>query len=101
MELVGGSPVDFNSSPLKPGDIVAVPSNNTNLLPPTRSKSTVIDTIVSGGVHPVATMDQATGAGFYSSVWGPLPFAFGHVPPEKVSIYELKQPSVAAPENLN
>ena len=99
MQLFGGSPVDFKSSPLKPGDIVAVPSNNTNLLPPNPVASDLIATITADRQGALATMNQATGAGFYSSVWGPLPFAFGHVPSEYARVYRLKQPSVATPAN--
>jgi hypothetical protein len=99
MQESGGSPMDFNSSPLKPGDIIVVPSNNTNLLPPAATKSTLLETITAKGLGMCATMDQVNGAGFYSSVWGPLPFSFGRRTPEKVSVYELKQPAVAAPEN--
>jgi hypothetical protein len=31
----------------------------------------------------LSTMQKQMGAGFYSDVWGPLPFAFGFVPPEQ------------------
>jgi hypothetical protein len=99
MQELGALPVDFKSSPVKPGDSVAIPSNNTNLIPPPESKSILLDTLSAEGFGCLSTMDQSTGAGFYSSVWGPLPFAFGHVPPEYVRVYELKQPSVAAPQN--
>jgi hypothetical protein len=34
-------------------------------------------------------LSREVGAGFYASVWGPLPFAFASVPPEKVTIYRL------------
>jgi len=37
------------------------------------------------------------GAGFYASVWGPLPFAFGQVPPERVLVYVAGQPPDGAP----
>ena len=45
--------------------------------------------------YPLTTFNQPVGAGFYSSIWGPLPFAFGRVPPESVSVYVL-QPSPPA-----
>jgi hypothetical protein len=32
-------------------------------------------------------MNEADGAGFYASVWGPLLFAFGCVPPEQTRVY--------------
>ena len=99
MQELGWSPVDFKSSPLAPGDIVAVPSNNTNLLPPTPEKSKLLDTFTAERFAVAATMDQGTGAGFYSSVWGPLPFAIGRAASEQVTVYELKSPAVATPEN--
>ena len=99
MQQSGATPVDFKSSPLKPGDIVAVPSNNTNLMPLDPATSVLIDIVMEKKSGVLATMDTLTGAGFYSSVWGPLPFAFGHVAPEYARVYQLRQPSVAAPEN--
>jgi len=38
----------------------------------------------------LTTFHGAVGAGFYSSFYGPLPFAFGPVPGEAVCVYELK-----------
>src|SRR6185437_10354895 len=99
MQQFGGAPVDFKSSPLKPGDLVAVPSNNTNLLPPDPDKSVLADTFTASGLGWLATMDTTSGAGFYSSVWGPLPFAFGRVPPEEVRVYQLRSPAFAPPGN--
>jgi hypothetical protein len=39
------------------------------------------------------------GAGFYSSVPGPLPFVFGQVPPEEVAVYSWKIASPTPPKN--
>lgn len=98
MEQAGASPVDYKSSPLKFGDIVAVPSNNTNLRPPDPKLSILLEVAGAQSFGLVATMETTTGAGFYSSVWGPLPFAAGAVPPATVSIYQLgPPPSVAVP----
>jgi hypothetical protein len=99
MQQFGGTPVDFKNSPLKLGDLVAVPSNNTNLLPPDPDKSVLADTFTASGLGWLATMDATSGAGFYSSVWGPLPFAFGRVPPEEARVYQLKLRSFAPPGN--
>jgi hypothetical protein len=32
-------------------------------------------------------MNKETGAGFYASLWGPLPFAFGATPPQIVTVF--------------
>jgi hypothetical protein len=80
----GAAALDFKSSVLRPGDAIAVPSNNTNLLPPDPRKADLVELYKS-----------TLGAGFYASVLGPLPFVFGHVPPEVVAIYILKPMSQA------
>jgi 4-amino-4-deoxy-L-arabinose transferase-like glycosyltransferase len=92
LQEFGWSPVDFKDSPVKLGDVIAVPSNNTNLLPPDPARSVLLDTFAAGGLSSLATMNETAGAGFYSSVWGPLPFAFGRVPPESADVYQLRLP---------
>lgn len=99
MEQYGGTPVDFSSSMVKLGDIVVIPMNNTTLKPPKREASDLIGTIAAGNGGALAIMNESVGAGFYSSLWGPLPFTFGRVAPESARVYQLKQPSVAAPAN--
>ena len=37
----------------------------------------------------MTTLNGQVGAGFYVSSWGPLPFSFVDVPPERVNIYHL------------
>jgi hypothetical protein len=90
MERLGGKAVDFNSSDLKAGDIVAVPSDNTNLRRLNAEAADLIDTITVERRGGVDTMDSTTGAGFYSTAWGPLPFAFGRPAPEFTRVYQIK-----------
>jgi len=99
MQQWGGTPVDFNSSAVNAGDIVAVPSDNTNLRRPASGMADLIGTITVNRTGAIDTMDSLTGAGFYSSGWGPLPFALGHVAPEYARVYQIKEPSVATPAN--
>lgn len=99
MQEHGASPIDFKNSDLKLGDIVAVPSDNTNLRPFDPATVDLLGTVTVDRAGALDTMDSLTGAGFYSSLWGPLPFAFGHVAPEYASVYQLKQPTVATPAN--
>jgi len=37
----------------------------------------------------LATLSPRLGAGFYVDEWGPLPFAFGRVPPERYVLLEI------------
>lgn len=90
MQQFGARPLDFKNDSLKPGDLVAIPSNNTNLLPPGPGKADLLEIYSEPGPPALATLSETLGASFYSSALGPLPFAFGPVPPEIVSIYSLR-----------
>src|SRR5207253_1643806 len=89
MEQAGAKPLDVRRSRVQPGDRIAVPLNNTNLflLPP---GSFAPSSVVEVPVLPyLSTLSPAVGAGFYTDVWGPLPFAFGSVPPERYAIVDV------------
>lgn len=97
MQQRGALPADLRRSPFRAGDIVVIPENTTNSFGPppgfTLAGSVIeIDTRTS-----VTTMSQPLGAGFYASLWGPLPFTFGPVPPERYLLARL----VLAPGNPN
>ncbi len=94
MEKLGGQPVDIEQSLLRPGDVVAVAwlSGSTATLP-------------LGSVAPVDTVMlelrswmnlQSTGAhgvaGFYTSDWGPIPFAYGGPPLQEYFIVKVVSP---------
>ena len=89
MEARGASPLDLERSRLTIGDRVVVPDNNSNLFP-----------LPPDAVAPRARSDFAAfpflttlspdlGAGFYLDIWGPLPFAFGRVPPERYLVLDV------------
>jgi 4-amino-4-deoxy-L-arabinose transferase-like glycosyltransferase len=98
MQADGGHPLDLKSSPLNPGDNLVLPVNNT-VLQPDLNRMILRGNLSVAGPHWLTTWNMATGAGFYATVWGPLPFAFGRVPPESVSVYILKPLLQAAPPN--
>jgi 4-amino-4-deoxy-L-arabinose transferase-like glycosyltransferase len=100
MQLAGAWPVDLTNSKLLPGDILVDPEGNSND-PRIDRNITVLDSEVSLADFPwFATHNSSLGAGFYSSFWGPLPFAFGSVPPEKVFAYTLRDPRVVSPRDV-
>lgn len=90
MSQAGASPLDFKSDILKPGDLIAIPTNNSNILPFGPGKAVLVEVYFEPGPPFLATLDEVLGAGFYSSILGPVPFAFGPVSPEKVGIYSLR-----------
>jgi len=87
MEAAGARPQDFRRSELKRGELVVVPVNNTNLEPPPESAARVVAKRTLLPFPCLATMDPNLGAGFYSDLWGPLPFAVGRVSPEQYLLY--------------
>jgi 4-amino-4-deoxy-L-arabinose transferase-like glycosyltransferase len=84
MEQLGARPVDGQDFQIRPGDFVAVPENNLRFagFPQDMSfqKEAVLELPNPSGA---AVLSWQLGAGFYSSYWGPLPFAFGPAPPER------------------
>jgi hypothetical protein len=100
MQLAGAWPVDLRKLELIPGDILVVPEGNSND-PRIDLKIAALDCEVSLPDFPwFATHNASVGAGFYSSFWGPLPFAFGSVPAERVFAYTLRDPRVVSPRDV-
>lgn len=90
MQAKGAWPVDFEHPGVAAGDFLAMPELNSNEFPLNPQKS-ALDRVFSVREFPwFATLNEKVGAGFYSSYWGPLPFAIGRVPPQQVSVYVLK-----------
>jgi 4-amino-4-deoxy-L-arabinose transferase-like glycosyltransferase len=89
MESLGATALDMRSSRVAEGDIVVVPENNANTFPINQSLLEQLETIEVRPVTALATMSRPIGAGFYASVWGPLPFVLGPVPPERYVIHRV------------
>jgi hypothetical protein len=82
MEEAGATPLDVNASDLRTGDLVVRPGKNADLFPVDPEFVEVVARRIDHRPNWAHTMDAVTvpgglGAGFYSSLWGPLPFAFG------------------------
>ncbi|HXR03071.1 MAG TPA: glycosyltransferase family 39 protein [Verrucomicrobiae bacterium] len=101
LDAAGASALDSEHAVAQPGDHLAIPHNNSNLFDPDRfstnpQKLTLRESLTFPGPSLLATWNETMGAGFYASVWGPLPFVFGRVPPESVSVYDFG-PQTQAP----
>lgn len=86
--LLGGA-VDLDSveSHLSRGDVVAIPSNNCNLVKLPAQDFALRETIRVPIRSFVSTQQPKMRAGFYSDVFGPMPYAVGPVPDQRVDIY--------------
>jgi len=87
MEAAGARSQSIRRTELKRGELVVVAVNNTNLDPPPESAARVVAKKTLMPFPYVATMDPHLGAGFYSDLWGPLPFAVGRASPEQYLLY--------------
>lgn len=86
MDALGASALDAEHTLLKRGDLVATPLNNANLSPLGPDLVVLREMITVPGPGWLTTMTGEVGAGFYASLRGPLPFAFGLIPPERVAV---------------
>jgi hypothetical protein len=86
LQKEGDSPLDLPHLHLTQGDYIAIPSANANVYPLTEPVAE-LKTFMVPIRGSLSTMNGETGAGFYASAWGPLPFAFGKVPPQMVTVF--------------
>lgn len=91
MESFGARPLEIGGYGSNPGDLIVIPKSNVNIFP--ISLPTTEEGAADVDVHSwAATMSKEVGAGFYFSGWGPLPFAFGPVPPERYYFLRVAGP---------
>jgi len=88
MEAAGMRAFEYSRTTLKPGDLLALPADNTSVRSPNPDTVVQWDQITVPGPRWLATMNPM-GAGFYASSRGPLPFAFGKVIDPEIYIYHL------------
>ncbi len=82
-------PLDIEQTPLREGDILITPQNNSvaaRLPEAFRARS---ETVLAGEGRWVSTMLVGAGAGFYTDLFGPLPFRIGPAPPELYFVTQL------------
>ncbi len=89
MEAGGARAIDLAHPALKSGDTFVEPVNNTGLYSSQLDKRTGRTVFSVPKSSFLATMDKSVGAGFYASIDGPLPFAFGRVPPERTVVFDF------------
>jgi ABC-type amino acid transport system permease subunit len=90
MEAAGAKAIDFKHKNLTRQDIVVIPQTNTNISPPTANEASLESVLMYVQFPLLATMNPLLGAGFYTSLSGPLPFAIGPAGAEKYYIYTIK-----------
>ncbi|MFM7142774.1 MAG: hypothetical protein ACKO2K_12770, partial [Alphaproteobacteria bacterium] len=93
LEEGGAEPIDFEHSPIRPGDRIAVPSYNTNMRPLPEEATRLVEVIPLAPAARLTTIHEAVGAGFYAAIaTGPLPFGLGYVPADEMRVVEAVRP---------
>jgi hypothetical protein len=94
MEERGGRRTSVGKSVLNPTDVLISPNNNTLVykLPDSGGFLTTVETLSLPVASWVSTMSPQAGAGFYTSLWGPLPYVFGATPPEIYVVQKVEKP---------
>ena len=93
MQLWGARPVDFLRSETRAGDVLIVPESNAASFPLPSAQVLSSSGLLSIKLaQPLSTMRWRKGAGFYSSFYGFLPFAFGRPPVEQYYVLTLATP---------
>jgi hypothetical protein len=90
MQAHDGRALDFISSRPVTGDIMVMPTNNTNVKPLSADSISPGRFFVFTPCRWLSTMCPSLGASFYTDVLGPLPFAFGRVPAEKYDVFVVR-----------
>lgn len=86
MELSGARPVDYRKPAVGMEGIIVVPKETyTNILPNPKFFTLEHEVVLQPFLW-LTVMQRKLGAGFYSDLWGPCPFLFGTVPPERYDI---------------
>src|SRR6266568_1030319 len=90
MQAAGGQPFDSERVHFDIGDLMAIPSNNCNRALPKEERYDTDRTLRIQANRWLTTQNPLMCAGFYSSEFGPLPFAWGSVPEEHYQVVRFK-----------
>lgn len=101
MEAAGATAFDGNHPEVHAGDCIAIPFQNPSTLKVQEGDVLQKQEIRVTGCSWLATMHWPVLAGFYSSLWGPLPFAVGEVRPEGAFIVEFIRDASLRPSPTN
>lgn len=92
MQEAGATAFDFYNPTFHAGDYLVVPQNNANIEKTPERYVYGVKTSTFKTARGLALMSMPLGAGFYSSNWGPLPYAFGAAPPDSYHVLLLGPP---------
>lgn len=77
MEEGKAKPIDFKRSFIAPGEVIVTPLNAPNRRVMPAGSTEYIEELRAPTLSWASTMGLDSGAGFYASEWGPVPYRFG------------------------
>jgi len=89
MEEKGYLALEMNDERARKNDILIVPSNTSRRFA-AETNFYCFDTLKIKSFPYAATMCGNLGAGFYATIWGPLPYGFGAVDSEYYYFFQIK-----------
>jgi 4-amino-4-deoxy-L-arabinose transferase-like glycosyltransferase len=92
LQELGYQPVDYRRMNLGAGTLVALPRNNTNVAPLPEPLAQMEPDVETPRLPFLTLLDTSLHAAFHSDVFGPLPFAFGRVPPAQCFVQLTAEP---------
>jgi 4-amino-4-deoxy-L-arabinose transferase-like glycosyltransferase len=102
LEQAGAHAADMQEGRFAPGDILVVPENGSGggskVLP--WNAVTVLGIVAVDPGTRISVMSGQARAGFYSAMWGPLPFRLGAMPPERTLVVRVERPLRGAGKRL-
>ncbi len=90
LEKKGLKPLNVWKGEAGPDDLIVTPSNDIHELPIEGARLLEVFKFLPN--RCLSTLDRFIGAGFHTDFWGPLPFAVGHVEPERYYVFKIVQP---------
>lgn len=89
MDRAGALDLPMNFNTAMPGDLIIVPAvaNYYGLGPWLRARVTPLETISFSDSFPLRLLDKSAHAGYYTHIWGLLPFSFSSAATETLELY--------------
>jgi len=100
MQAYGFQPVNFRDFHVGNGDMVVIPRNSSYAEPESIPSQVVASRgVLAFPLHTgLTTMSLAEGSGFYSDIFGPLPYSFGPASSEVYTVLRLRVPGEERPK---
>jgi len=92
MQQRGAIAYDWFKPKLVTGEMMVVAMNGSNVDIPNENFAILVSLLDELACTWLSTMHIGDGSGFYSDMWGPLPFMFGPTQPDRYIVIQVNRP---------